>query len=231
METVIEKKEAKPKEHALAQTKKLTCGSCQWFTAGYEGNNCQKTRGVVIDEPACFEYAEVKPDPFVEMAKDKYIQQIRAEIRESLKVETYKALATEVQKFLIHIQTYSATAGQVKEAQVLKEALQMVVACRYRVSEIYTTALDHEAKLDKLKEKIYVWLLSRYSEMRDMKNEKLKQAAVYRVAPEILEFESEIGRLKKLSGYIDSKIDSNDKTIQKILDAVRSTYFNPSKVM
>lgn len=228
METI---REAKPKEHPLAQVKKLTCGSCQWFTAGYEGNNCQKLRGVVVDEPACYEYSEIKADPFAEMARDKYVQQIRSEIRETLKVEIYRNYATEVQKYLVHIQSYCATAGQAREAQVLKEALQVVVTCRYRVSEIFTVALDHESKLDKLKEKVYVWLLSRYPEMRDMKNEKLKQAAVYRVAPEILEFESEIGRLKKLAGYIDSKVDANDKTIQKILDAVRSTYFNPSKVV
>lgn len=219
-----------PETHPEATSKKLVCGSCVWYRAGYKGITCQKTREVELETPACVEYQATKSDPFMLYARDKYILAIRAELRESSRLDLYEKMRKEVSSYLVDIDNINLGIGQHQNALALQTALQKIVGFRYRVSEVFTMMSDVQSDLDAMMEKTYTWLVSNYPEIRDLKNEKLKQTVVQRCVPELFDVINEVNKTVNVAKYIDQKLDKNDSTIQAMLKSVSSTYFSPSKV-
>lgn len=218
-----------PERHLEADAKKLVCGSCKWFRSGYKGITCQKTREVELETPACVEYVTITNDPFMVFARDKYLLDIRKEIRDNSRIELYKKFRTEVSGYLLDIDGLNLALGSHQSSVALQEALKKIVSYRYRVSEIYTSMSEFKADIEAMSEKVYVWLVSNYEEIRDLKNEKLRHMAVQRSVPELVELTHEINKTVDIAKYIDGKLDKNDSTIQAMLRSVNSTHFAPTR--
>lgn len=220
-----------PNKHPEADYKNLTCGACQWFSAGYTGNNCQKIRNAEILTPACIEFQIIQPDPFSIFSKDKYIQGIRQELQKSVNSKVHETWRNELSNYNVDIENINFAVGQHTEAPALKESLKTIIGYRFRVTEIMSTLIVDEIELGKLEEKIYLWLISKYLEVREYKNEKLKQVALSRSAPELIDIKSEIDKTIKLAKFIDGKLDKNDATLRELLKAASATFYMPSARM
>lgn len=220
-----------PPKHPEADHKNLTCGSCQWFSAGYAGNNCQKTRGIEVLTPACIEFQVIQADPFSIFSKDKYIAGVRQELLNIKSSKIHENWRMELSGYNLDIDNINFAAGQHAEVSSLKESLKKIVGYRFRVTEIMSTIVVEETELEKLEEKVYVWLISKYPEVREYKNEKLKQVALSRSMPELIDIKYEVSKTLKLAKFIDGKLDKNDSTLQNLLKASASTYFMPTKGM
>lgn len=215
--------------HLEAEKRKLVCGSCRWFSVGYKGITCQKTRKVVIDTPACVEYQEGIKDPWAIFRNDKYLHAMREDMVKVLETKSFEGYITELSTYIVKIEKLDFALGQHQSAYHLQVGLQTVVGYRARVSEIFTTIIGYNKELEKFKEKAYVWLSSTYSEVREAKNEKAKEVALYRAIPELMELEKIIEKTLDIAKYVDGKLDKNDMTIGNMLKSVSTTYFSPSK--
>lgn len=219
-----------PSTHPEAALKNLMCGSCQWFSAGYKGNTCQITRGVGINTVACIEYLPTMQDPYNVYSKDKYILGLRESLKSSLSESIHKKWREEISGYNIDPSSINFAAGQHNEVESLKVMLKTVIEYRNRITEICSTLILEEGTLDEVEEKAYIWLVSKYEEVRDLKNEKQRQMVISRAMPEYVTIKHEIYRTSKLAKFIDDKLDKNDKTLMKLIDVAKSTYFNPNKI-
>lgn len=216
--------------HLEAEKKKLVCGSCRWYSVGYKGITCRKTRKVLLDTPACVEYEiTTMKDPWDIFRKDKYLTELRKDLAVVLSTNTFINFQMELSQYKVNLDTLDLSLGQHQSSFALQKALQTVVGHRYRVSEIFTQVITYKKDMDKFTEKTYIWLSSTYKEIREAKNEKEKQVGLNRAIPELLEIENLIEKTMDIAKYIDGKLDSNDRTIQLMLKSVGSTYFSPSK--
>jgi hypothetical protein len=215
--------------HHEAEKKKLVCGQCQWFASGYKGITCQKQRGVLLDTVACEEWKEGVKDPWAIFRSDKYIQGLRQDLADVIKVGVFDSYRRELAGYNVHIDNLDFSLGQHQSSLALQKALQTIVGYRYRVSEMFTLTIEYKKDLEKFREKTYIWLSSTYSEVKDAKNEKSKEVALYRAVPELVELENLIEKTLDIAKYVDGKLDSNDRTIQLMLKSVGQTYFSPSK--
>ncbi len=215
--------------HPECSKRKLVCGSCAWFSVGYKGITCQKTRKVILDTPACVEYKEGVKDPWAIFRTDKYLMELRKDLITVVEGKSFEGYIGEITRYNVNLNELDFNLGQHQSSLALQRALQTLVGYRYRVSEIFTTVLTYKKDLEKFKEKTYIWLSSTYPEVREAKNEKAKEVALYRALPELLEVENLIEKTMDVSKYVDGKLDSNDRTIQLMLKSVASTYFSPSK--
>ena len=217
------------KIHPDAEKKKLVCGQCQWFAAGYKGITCKKERGVSLDTIACEEWREGIKDPWAIFRGDKYIQGLRQDLAEVIKIGVFDSYRRELAGYNLHIDNLDFALGQHQSSLALQKALQTIVGYRYRVSEMFTLTIEYKKDLEKFRDKTYIWLSSTYPEVKDAKNEKSKEVALYRAVPELVELENLIEKTLDIAKYIDGKLDSNDRTIQLMLKSVGQTYFSPSK--
>lgn len=216
--------------HPEAYSKFITCGSCQWFNVGYKGITCQKTRKVLVDTPACIEYRAGVKDPWTIFRGDKYLIELRKDLSQMISDNgVFNNYIVELANYNVKIEDLDLNLGQHQSALALQKALQTVVGFRFRVSEIYTQTLDYKRDMARFQEKIYIWLSSTYPEVRELKNEKAKQVALSRAVPELLEIQTVVDKTVDIAKYIDSKLDSNDRTIQQMLNSVKSTYYSPTK--
>lgn len=220
-----------PPKHPEADFKNLTCGACQWFSAGYCGNNCQKTRGVQVLTPACIEYQLAQSDPFSQYCKDKYIQGVRADLQKVISSKVQANWRSELANYNVDIDNINFATSSHTEAITIKESLKRVIGYRFRVTEIMSTIIVDETELEKLEEKTYIWLISKYEEIREFKNEKLKQVAIARAIPEITDIKSDINKTLKLAKFIDGKLDKNDSTLRDLLKASSATFYMPTAKM
>lgn len=219
-----------PPIHPEAEHKNLSCGACQWFSAGYGGVNCQKTRLVEVLTPACIEFQAPSQDPFAIFSRDKYIAGARQDLLKVKQSKIHEQWRMELSGYNLEIDNINFAAGQHAEVNSMKESLKTIIGYRFRVTEIMSTLILDETEIEKLEEKVYVWMISKYPEVREYKNEKLKQVALSRSIPELIDVKYEVSKTMKLAKFIDGKIDKNDSTLQKLLKAAESTYFSPNKI-
>ena len=220
-----------PNKHPEADHKKLTCGACQWFSAGYGGNNCQKIRGAEILTVACMEFQAIQADPFSGYSKDKYIQGIKTELQKVISSKVQATWRNELASYNVDIDNLNFATSAHSESANIKESLKTIIGYRFRVTEIMSSVILDEVELEKLEEKVYIWLVSKYPEVRDYKNEKLKQVALARSMPELIDIKSEISKTLKLAKFIDGKLDKNDATLRDLLKAASASFYMPSKGM
>lgn len=221
-----------PNKHPEADHKNLTCGSCQWFSAGYGGNNCQKIRGAEVLTPACIEYQPVQADPFSVYSRDKYIQGIKVELQKIMSSRVHDNWRSELANYNIDVEkSLNFATSAHSESAAIKESLKTIIGYRFRVTEIMSSVILDESELEKLEEKVYIWLVSKYPEVRDFKNEKLKQVALARAIPEMIDIKSEVNKTLKLAKFIDGKLDKNDATLRDLLKAASAMFYTPSAKM
>jgi hypothetical protein len=212
-----------PPEHPEAKEKALTCGLCQWFQSGYNGQTCYKTRNVSVTTVACEEYTVKFQDPFHEMSKDKYIQGIRDALKHN-KFKVNEALITELQGYIVNLDAVKHNDSN--DLIRVNGSLTTIVAYRSRVTTIYASALEVKSALDEIRSAIDLWLYSKYSTMRDLKNENMRTAAINRIIPEMVPIHTGLNKVMKLSEYLENRLDANEKTIRSLLESVQKLWFS-----
>jgi hypothetical protein len=213
-----------PPPHSEAASKKLICGSCQWFNSGFDGTHCRKTREVLVDTPACIEFTALLKDPFHEVARDKNI----LKIREDLKHNRFKidgGLLEELRGYIINEDFSKYRFGTQQDITHLQETLMRVVSYRARVSFIYTTTIDVQVELEAELLRAKMWLYSKYKVVQDLKNEEMREAAFHRLIPELIPIKTAINKLMLTARHLDEKLDKNDWTLRTILESIQKSHF------
>lgn len=220
--------EKKPRDHPQAKDKNLTCGTCQWFSAGFKGGSCRKLRGVEISSIACVEYTERLKDVFHEITQDKYIQGIKDSFNHPRwKIDT--SLLEELRGYIISDDLLSKRYGTQQDLEAVAVALKKVIAYRSRVSTIYTSILDLHYELKELQSHINLWLYSKYAKVRELKNDTMRKAAIERLVPEMVAVQKDIDKTLALAKYLDEKLGENDWTLRAILSSAEKLWYSTSK--
>jgi len=223
---MAEQLEAMPAAHPEAEGKNLTCGSCQWFTAGYKGNHCQKRRGVDHHTLACKEYTLPLEDPFMDIIQDKYIQGIRRNLRTNrFKVDV--SITEELRSAVIGDDLIQGTFGSKQDLEGIAEVLRKVISLRSRVSTIYTSLLDVKHEMEEVIQHCHMWLYSKYSShMKELKNDTMRKSAIHRVLPELMHLQKVVEGNLALAKYTDDRLDANERTLSKIIGSSEKLYFS-----
>lgn len=214
-----------PAVHPDAEIKQYQCGGCQWFSAGFQGKNCQKLREVVVDTPACVEYTLLLPDYLALAAKDKYILQIRESLKHQ-KYTTADILLDELKGYIVQLDSRPFDYGSRQDIVDIITALQKIVSYRSRVSIIYTTSIETKYEVEEMQRYIQLWLSSKYTVYRDLKNEMLRTAAVDRLVPELLPLQKNLSKVQSTAKYLDERLDSNDWTLRAILTTAEKLWYS-----
>lgn len=202
-----------PKTHP---DKKLKCGSCQWFLSGYNGNNCRRVREVEADTQACVEFTAFLKDPFHALSQDKYI----LSLKEALKAARFRLsddVVEELKGYILDQDFNDYRIGTDRDLQRLHESLLLIIQYQARVSQIFTMIIDTKHELEKIQRHFLMWLSSKYTVYKDLKNESLRKAACDRILPEIIPIQQNIDKVYSLAKYADETLEKNDWRIRAIL--------------
>jgi hypothetical protein len=213
-----------PQTHADAATKKLTCGSCQWFNSGLQGNNCRKLREVEVDTPACIEFTVILKDQFHEISKDKTILQLREELRHN-RFKVDDKILEELRGYVIQEDFTKFRFGTQQDVGTMQQALMQIVTYRSRVSFIYTSMIDIQVELESKVKTAKMWLVSKYKTYQDLKNEEMREAALNRLLPELIPITTSLNKVVLTAKHLDEKLDKNDWTLRTILESVQKSHF------
>ncbi len=199
-----------PPVHPEAELRSLVCGSCQWYMAGFEGDNCQRRRGVEVDTPACQEYTIPMEDPFYEIIRDKYIQRIRREIvSERFKIDS--SIIVELRSYIQTENLNKYKFGTQQDLEGINTFVKKIIYYRARVSNIYTSLLDVKYDFDEVISHANLWLYSKYPVVQTLKNETARRSAFQRIMPEMIEVQKDIDKNLATAKYIDDYLDSNER--------------------
>jgi hypothetical protein len=205
----------------------LTCGQCQWYSAGYNGQNCQKTREVLAETTACPEFTEVLTDPFHAVAKDKYVVGVRQEMKSS-RFRINPDLFDEIRGCIVSYTFQKRDLANAHDMLQLQEYLTTIVSNRSRISSIFTHAIDVSADVEGLIDKLQLWVYSKYEIMRELKNEGLRKAAFNRLMPEYVDVNRDIQKLMETARYVDKKLQEDEGTIRAVLTSADKVWFSRS---
>jgi len=221
--------EPMPPAHPEADARNLVCGSCQWFSAGFNGQTCQITRNVELITKACQEYTLPLNDPFKPMIFDKYIMGIRAELNNP-KYNIEVGIVQELKKYVEeNSNLLKFQFGSKQDMEGITSFLKRVVALRSRVSTLYTGLVDIKHDFDELVEYATVWLFSKYQIFRDLKNEASRKTAFNRILPELVVIRKNITKATTIAQYVDERIDANERTLGKILSSSEKLWFSKDR--
>lgn len=207
-----------PDEHPEANLRKLTCGSCQWFTAGYKGSNCRKTRDVEPMTPACVEYTPIFEDPYHEASKDKYLVGVSSEIASEY-YQIDQSIIKEMKDYIVNLEGAVGGMGRNAESNALNNKLKEIVAYRARVTTVTSDIIEIKSFLSEKVDNANMWLYSKYPFMMELRNEEQRRAAFDRILPTYRPVKTSLDRLQATVDLIDSKLDKNERTIRSILEA------------
>jgi hypothetical protein len=214
-----------PKVHPEAISKNLSCGSCQWMTAGFDGKNCQKTRDVEISTVACIEYTSKLPDIFYDICRDKYILGVR-EVLRNKKFSINESVIDEIKNNILNDDFSKHQYGTKQDIESLQKGLLKIVSFRSRVSNLYTTSIDMKYNLEELENHVNLWVYSKYESIaQTLKNDQMRKSALYRLAPEFLEIHKKLNKMLAVLKYVDDKLDSNDQTLRAVLNSADKLVF------
>jgi hypothetical protein len=215
-----------PKPHPEAEAKQLICGSCQWFTAGFGGKNCQITRQVSINTTACVEYQKPLADPFQALASDKVIQEIRGRLREPKFTIDHVAILDELKSYIVGEQLGTNQFGTRQDIEGICDHLRRVVTYRARISTIYTSLLDIRHDYEELVGYAHSWLYTKYQVVRDLKNEMSREAVFSRLFPESVRILRDLNKSTTVAKYLDEKLESAERTLGRILSSSEKLWFS-----
>lgn len=218
-----------PPAHPEAEAKSLMCGSCQWFTAGFNGINCQKTRNVYFDTVACREFTLPLDDPFFPIVQDKYIQGIR----EALKTPKFiidESILVEMRGYIIEDDFTKYRFGTKQDLEMMNVTLKKIIQLRSRISTIYTSLLDTKYDFDELQNHSNLWLYSKYESIRDLKNDGMRKAVLMRIIPEIIDINKTIEKNIATAQYIEKHLEKNEATLTKILGSSEKLWFSKERI-
>lgn len=217
-----------PPVHPEAEAKSLMCGSCQWFMAGFNGSNCQKVRSVSFDTLACREYTLPLDDPFYPIVQDKYIQGIR----EALRLPKFiidDSILVEMRGYVIEDDFNKYKFGTKQDLEAINITLKKIIQLRARISTIFTSLLDIKYELEELLDHSNLWLYSKYSSVRELKNEGMRKAVLLRILPELIDINKNLEKSISLSKYVEKHLENNEMTLAKILSSSEKLWFSREK--
>lgn len=217
-----------PQTHPDALSKGLVCGGCQWYTSGFRGN-CQTIREVAVDTQACIEYTKVLKDVFFEILTDKFLLGIRQELKHK-KFLIAESIFDELKGYVIDQDFDNFKYGSQQDLELLTKTLLKTVPLRARVSTIYTTLIDIQHDFDELIERAWMWMYSKYSLIRDLKNEAIRKSAMDRVLPEVLVIRKNINKGLELSKFLDEKLDKNEWALKAALESAAPLVFSNTNI-
>jgi len=221
--------EKMPQQHPEAEAKSLMCGSCQWFTAGFNGNTCQKTRMVSFDTLACKEFTLPLDDPFYPIVQDKYIQGIREALR-SPKFLIDESILIEMRGYIIEDDFLKYKFGSKQDLEAINITLKKIIQLRSRISTIFTSLIDVKYEFDELQNHTNLWLYSKYNTIRELKNDIMRKAILMRILPEIIDISKTIDKNMATAKYIEEHLENNERTLSKILGSSEKLWFAREKV-
>jgi len=220
-----------PQTHPEAEAKNLRCPSCYWYAIGFDGRNCQNVRNVSSNTYACIEYLHPSDmqDPFMSIVQDKYIQGIRSVLK-SPKFKIDPNILEELRGYVIEDDFTSYKLGTQQEIEAIANTLKKVIQLRSRVSQLYTSMVDIKYEFDELQTHCLLWLYSKYSIIRDLKSEGMRKIIVSRLIPESIHIGKNIERNITTAKHMDDKLESNERTISKILGSSEKLWFSRERV-
>lgn len=218
-----------PDTHPEAKIRKIVCGGCQWFSAGFDGQNCRKTRDVEALTPACVEFKPIFEDPYHDAAKDKFLKGINDSLISDYYVVDPK-LVTELRNYIIRLEELTDYMGRNAEYNVLNSKLKQVVAYRARVTEVMSDCIELKSDLQKVADQANMWLYSKYPFMMELRNEEQRKAAFDRIIPFYRATKAPIDKLSSLVELIDSKLSQNERTLRTILEASVKMVYSTDRI-
>lgn len=220
-----------PQTHPEAEVKNLTCPSCYWYTMGFDGRNCQNVRNVSSSTLACIEYLHPMDmqDPFMPIIQDKYIQGIR-QVLKSNKFKIDPSVLDELRGYIIEDDFSSYRFGTQQEIEAIANTLKKVIQLRSRTSQLYTSMIDIKYEYDELQTHCLLWLYSKYAIIRDLKSEGMRKVIVSRIIPESIHIGKNIDRNIMTAKHVDEKLESNERTLSKILGSSEKLWFSRERV-
>jgi len=220
-----EKQEMPPK-HPEAESKGLICGACQWFSAGFNGNSCQKTRLVEFDTMACREFTLPLDDPFHEIViKDKYIHGIREDLRRP-RFNIDESISEEMRGYVIDTDLTKYSFGSVQDMEAISDTLKKIIQYRSRLSSIYTTLIDVKYDFEARQQHYNLWLNSKYACIRELRNDTMRKAAMARILPEIIDISRSLEMNLALAKHAEEHLENNERTLSKILGSSEKLWFS-----
>jgi len=226
---VKKKQQEKPPQHPEAEAKSMMCGSCQWFAAGFNGANCQKIRLVTFDSIACREFVLPFDDPFQPIIQDKYIQGVREALR-SPKFLIDESILTEIRGYIIEDDFTKYRYGTKQDLEAINTTLKRVIQLRSRISTIYTSLIDIKYEFEELQNHCNLWLHAKYDSIRELKNESIRKAVLFRIVPEVIDISKNIEKNMTAAKYIENHLEKNEMTLGKILSSSEKLWFVKEKV-
>ena len=218
-----------PKNHPEASIRKLVCGGCQWFTAGYEGEDCRKLRDVEATTTACIEFKPIFSDPYHDASSDKFIAGIRTKLTSNYFLIDPKVIV-EIKGYVVNLETLVDGMGRNAEFNALNSALKKVVAYRARVTDILSDCIELKSHLNRLVDQANMWLYSKYEVFRELKNDKQRQAGFDRVIPEYSPVATQMDILIKTVELVDGKLDKQERTIKSILESNLKLVYSTDRI-
>ena len=218
-----------PDKHPEAKIRKLMCGGCQWFSAGYEGQTCRKTRDVEVLTTACVEYRPIFEDPYHNASQDKFL----VGVNESLLSDYFTVdpkLTSELKDYIIRLDEITENMGRNAEYNVLNTKLKQVVAYRARITEVYADCIEVKHDLLKVADQASMWLYSKYPFMMELRNEEQRKAAFDRILPYYRPTKSSVDRLSAMLELVDSKLTQNERTLRTILEASIKMVYSTDRI-
>jgi hypothetical protein len=213
-----DKLEKMPREHPEAKTRNLTCGSCQWINSGFENKTCSNSRGVGVSTTACVEYTEVYEDRFYDIARDKWILDLRKRLKQN-KFKISDSLINEIDGYIVDFDYTNFQFGSKQDLEATAKTLLKIVSFRARISTIYTSALDIKSELDEVIHYANLWIQSKhFGVMKELRNEEARQAALHRVLPEVIPIQTKLSKILQKSKLLDDKLNANEWTLRSVLE-------------
>lgn len=218
-----------PDRHPEATLRKLTCGGCQWFSSGYNGENCRKLRDVEALTLACVEFRPIFEDPFHDAAKDKFLMGINDAMTSNYFLVDPKLLK-ELKDYIIKLDTISNNMGRNAEFNVLNSKLKEVVGYRARITEIASDLIELKHDLQQLADQASMWLYSKYDFMMELRNEEQRKAAFDRILPYYKATKVPIDKLSATLELVDEKLNQNERTLRTILEANTKMVYSTDRI-
>lgn len=217
--------EIKPHDHPEAEAKGWSCGSCQWYTAGFHGKNCQSVRGVGLDTVACVEYIRPLDDPYQLIGQDKVIKEIRNHLK-SKRFLIDISIIEELKSYVIGEEVTKSHFGSKQDVEGICEVLRRTVSYRARASTIHTTMIDLKHEYDELVAYAQSWLYSKYQLIRELRNEASRESVFGRLLPESIPIQKNLNKVLSIAKFIDEKLETTERTLSRILSSSEKLWFS-----
>jgi hypothetical protein len=217
-----------PEKHPEADSKRIMCGSCQWFSAGF-GKTCQTTRGVAFDALACREFTVPLEDPYFFITQDKYIQGIR-EVFRSNRFKIDASILEEIKSYIVDDNFNKYKFGTTQDLESINNTLKKIIQFRARISNLYTSMLDIKHEFDELMSHSQLWLISKYAIIRELKSESLRKIVFLRLLPEMIHISKNIEKNLATAKYVENHLECNEQTLIKILNSSEKLWFSRERV-